>query len=91
MGNARSSPSLLACGWPPHKNYKWQDMQKLISYGKDAYDYYEYPEKTIEELPAVPVKDGIDGQDGWNWRLPIRTRNMSLCGFLCGRTRKSKS
>ena len=50
--------SLLACGWPPHKNYKWQDMQKLISYGKDAYDYYDILKKDME-LPAVPVKNGI--------------------------------
>lgn len=50
--------SLLACGWPPHKNYKWQDMQKLISYGKNAYDYYDILKKDME-LPAVPVKNGI--------------------------------
>ena len=26
--------SLLACGWPPQKNYKWQDVGKLVRYGK---------------------------------------------------------
>ena len=33
-------------------------MQKLISYGKDAYDYYDILKKDME-LPAVPVKNGI--------------------------------
>lgn len=29
---------LLACGWPNHKNYKWEDSKALISYGNDHYE-----------------------------------------------------
>lgn len=29
--------SLLACGWPPAKSLKWQDMNTLIDYGLDNY------------------------------------------------------
>lgn len=25
--------SVLACGWPPHKTYKWGDTRKLMDYG----------------------------------------------------------
>lgn len=30
--------ALLACGWPNHKNYKWEDSKELISYGNDHYE-----------------------------------------------------
>ena len=29
--------ALLACGWPNHKNYKWEDSKALISYGNEHY------------------------------------------------------
>lgn len=29
--------SLLGCGWPNNKTYKWKDTLKLLSYGKDAF------------------------------------------------------
>ncbi len=50
--------ALLGCGWPPHKNYKWQDMQKLISYGESAYSYREIKKQELTFLP-VPVENGI--------------------------------
>lgn len=50
--------AILGCGWPPHKTYKWQDMRKLISYGKEAFDYYEVEKKEIE-TEEVPVKNGV--------------------------------
>lgn len=30
--------ALLACGWPNHKNYKWEDSKALISYGNEHYE-----------------------------------------------------
>lgn len=51
--------SLLACGWPNHKSYKWQDMRKLATY---ALDNYEYEEIVIpKNLNQIPVKNGISG------------------------------
>ena len=49
--------SLLACGWPNNKTYKWKDMKKLASYGIDNYDY-----RKIDELPLlgdILVEEGI--------------------------------
>ena len=51
--------ALLACGWPPHKTYKWQDMRKLITYGNDAYDYYEILGEKLTPEP-VAVENGIE-------------------------------
>lgn len=31
--------SLLACGWPNNRNYKWQDARKLLNYGLANYEY----------------------------------------------------
>ena len=53
--------ALLACGWPPHKTYKWQDMRKLIAYGNEAFEYQEILEPRIT-LQAIPVKNGITHQ-----------------------------
>jgi len=30
--------SLLACGWPNNKSYKWSDTKKLMEYGLQAYN-----------------------------------------------------
>ena len=31
--------ALLGCGWPGHKNYKWEDTRKLMEYGLANYAY----------------------------------------------------
>ncbi|MBD9001363.1 MAG: D-alanyl-D-alanine carboxypeptidase [Coprococcus catus] len=31
--------SLLGSGWPPHKRYKWADVQTLLDYGEANYHY----------------------------------------------------
>lgn len=51
--------ALLACGWPPYKTYKWQDMKKLVEYGDNAYDYYEIVREKMS-LSKIPVEDGIE-------------------------------
>lgn len=51
--------ALLACGWPPAKNLKWQDMNTLINYGMDNYtcvQVSESPEICSDYL--VPEKEG---------------------------------
>jgi len=53
--------ALLACGWPPHKTYKWQDMRKLIEYGDSRYDYYEMPIETMD-FKEIPVENGTKTQ-----------------------------
>ena len=55
--------ALLACGWPPYKLYKWQDMKKLITYGDTAYDYYEIVREEMS-LTVIPVERGIENNIG---------------------------
>lgn len=55
--------ALLACGWPSHKNYKWIDTRKLITYGMRHYAYQEV--RKLPDLGAVAVEDGIPADRGW--------------------------
>ena len=56
--------SLLACGWPNHKDYKWADTTKLMNYGLTNYSYRDvFPEG--ESQTEIPVADGqYDGALG---------------------------
>lgn len=47
----------LASGWPPHKTYKWKDMQTLFGYGFDHFQYQtlEMDSDVIDK--AIPVKN----------------------------------
>lgn len=49
--------SVLACGWPPHKNYKWSDTVELMNYGKNNFEVKQIfnADKVFEPLY---VKDG---------------------------------
>lgn len=53
--------SLLACGWPNNKNYKWKDTTKLMEYALENYEYREV--KEIQELPELVVSDGVPSSD----------------------------
>lgn len=49
--------SLLACGWPNHKGYKWVDTKKLVTYGMENFE-----KRKITEEPAyygeIPLENG---------------------------------
>lgn len=49
--------SLLGCGWPNNKNYKWQDTLKLLSYGKAA--FYRRKPKLLELSDSIAVKQAV--------------------------------
>lgn len=53
--------SLLACGWPNHKNYKWEDMRKIVSYALENYEYEEI--EIPKEFETIQVIDGISDTD----------------------------
>lgn len=55
--------ALLACGWPPHKTYKWQDMRKLISYGNENFDYYEILNDEVT-MDDIAVENGVTDSAG---------------------------
>ncbi|MBS6195596.1 MAG: D-alanyl-D-alanine carboxypeptidase [Clostridiales bacterium] len=48
--------SLLACGWPNNKGYKWADTKKLMTYGLQNYTYRDIFEH--KELGSLPVEGG---------------------------------
>lgn len=54
--------SLLACGWPNHKTYKWSDTRKLMEYGIQNYSFRSFLEKGVaydeNRLRPIPVKNG---------------------------------
>lgn len=54
--------TVLGCGWPGNKSYKWKDTRKLIEYGQENYDYKRIIDFTFE--PGwINVTDGIEGKE----------------------------
>ena len=49
--------ALLGCGWPGNKNYKWSDTKKLLSYGRENYNYVLLPD--LPDLPEITVTDAV--------------------------------
>ena len=49
--------ALMACGWPNHKTYKWQDTRALMEYGLKYYKKQRYDGNV--GLPQLSVADGI--------------------------------
>ncbi len=49
--------SVLGCGWPPHKSYKWSDTVELMDYGMDNFELKQIfnADKVFD---PVFVKDG---------------------------------
>ena len=62
---------VLACGWPPHKTYKWTDTTNLMNCGVKEYSNKEIlvkdttfqpiaVEDSIEDMPVTPyVKESV--------------------------------
>lgn len=54
--------TVLGCGWPGNKSYKWKDTRKLIEYGQENYDYKRIIDFTFE--PGwINVTDGIEDKE----------------------------
>ena len=48
--------SLLACGWPNNRGYKWEDTRKLMTYGLTNYEYRDVFEQ--KDLGRIAVLNG---------------------------------
>ena len=48
--------TLLGCGWPPHKTWKWEDVRTLYRYGKEHFFYrnFAFEEKQVR----IPLRNG---------------------------------
>lgn len=49
--------SVLACGWPPHKTYKWSDTTRLMNYAVHGFEKKKIKPSEIT-LPKLTVSDG---------------------------------
>lgn len=54
--------SLLACGWPNNKTYKWQDTKRLMTYGIENFRYREVFEER-KDFEKIIIKDGCFYED----------------------------
>ena len=62
--------SLLGCGWPNHKTYKWSDTKKLLSYGAYNYDYETYWQEP--HTSKVLVTDGVENMQNIGEKVYLR-------------------
>jgi len=56
-GDALLIVSLLACGWPNNKGYKWADTKRLIRYADDNFRKRKLAEESVK-TSAVKVRGG---------------------------------
>lgn len=63
---------VLASGWPPHRNYKWQDTGELMRYGIEHYEDREL------SAPAVQGKTAVTGcvEAETAWIFPADSMSM---------------
>lgn len=53
--------SLLGCGWPGNKTWKWQDAKKLLAYGKERYH--------LKRLKPLGYQAEIEAEHAvWDWK-----------------------
>lgn len=62
--------SLLGCGWPNHKKYKWSDTKKLLSYGTYNYDYETYWQEP--HTSKILVTDGVENMQNIGEKVYLR-------------------
>lgn len=63
--------SLLACGWPNNKGYKWSDTKKLMSYGIDSFHYQDVCREV--DTGTVPVLGGIPDGNRFTGAASVHT------------------
>lgn len=65
-GGRRYAIALLACGWPNHKTYRWEDAKDLFSYGMDSFHLYRGTEESLKTEP-VSIAGGMRKQTLKEW------------------------
>lgn len=53
--------SLLGCGWPSNKNYKWSDTRRLMEYGIDNYEKNNIYSDTIIDGTDIYSGNSLTG------------------------------
>lgn len=57
--------SLLACGWPPNKTYKYKDTKLLLNYAKEKYFYKNIIDNTFLINPILVSNGKSDYTDAY--------------------------
>ena len=65
--------SLLACGWPGNKSYKWADTKKLMNYGLSAYETKKLETPTVPKMSASVI-DGV-----YDWTKQTKSQVKLIC------------
>ena len=77
--------ALLGCGWPNHKNYKWQDTRALMEYGLEHYTLHSFLEAKLPQIPSViPVEKGQGEKLGEMAQVTIVRRETEDMKLLLG-------
>lgn len=63
--------ALLGCGWPNHKNYKWEDCNRLFGYGTKYYHSRKIP-NVSRELERVRLLDGANASYSFGQEITMR-------------------
>lgn len=63
--------SLLACGWPNNKGYKWADTKKLMIYGIDSFHYQDVYREI--DPGRITVFGGVPDGNRLNGPASVRT------------------
>ncbi|MBE5878821.1 MAG: D-alanyl-D-alanine carboxypeptidase [Lachnospiraceae bacterium] len=74
---------VLGCGWPPKKNLKWQDSEKLMDYGANTF------ERVLLEIP--PVTKTVKVKKGKKENISVGGERMELFVPVCEEDRISKA
>lgn len=67
---------VLGSGWPPHKNWKWEDTKTLMEYGLS-----KYTEKCILQpytYRPLPVEEGISAQAAIRLESGDREKELTM-------------
>ena len=62
--------SLLGCGWPNHKTYKWSDTKKLLDFGDYNYEYETYWKEP--QTGKILVTDGVEDDQDIGTKIYLR-------------------
>lgn len=71
--------TLLACGWPNHKSYKWSDTRKLMEYGLLAYaPYYIWKDPGKMNILA---ENAVNEESPWKRTKKVKAAVREDSGF----------
>ena len=71
--------TLLACGWPNHKSYKWSDTRKLMEYGLLAYAPY-YIWKDPGKMNVL-AENAVNEESPWKRTKKVKAAVREDSGF----------